>query len=111
MPSYTPRASIRRRENRSRRFNADVAQLVEQLTRNEQVVRSNRIISSTLIAYLERPAFRRWPLSYAIHTARVGHIAAEYGSEIHRVMSPRCTRARSYLGEVQGLFGCVREIK
>jgi hypothetical protein len=27
------------------------------------------------------------------------------------VMSPRCTRARSYLGEVQGLFGCVREIK
>ncbi len=36
----------------SRRFlykQADVAQLVEQLTRNEQVVRSNRIIGSSLL--------------------------------------------------------------
>ena len=36
---------------------ADVAQLVEQLTRNEQVVRSNRIVGS--IFYSERRALAR----------------------------------------------------
>ena len=91
MPSYTPRASMRRRENRSRRFNADVAQLVEQLTRNEQVVRSNRIVGSTLLLGLRGVgAARRSPRR---RIRRVGAAGVPFGpataaSAYYRVVTP-----------------------